>query len=66
MRLYRKSSWESFKTFMDKKKNDILNNFENKSAHVEEIWNSFKSALQQGISQFAPVRKFGVKKVCLG
>ena len=45
---------------MEKKKNDIPNNFKNKS--VEEIWNAFESALQQGISQFVPVKKIGVKK----
>ena len=58
--LFRKANWTDFKIYMAKKKTEILENFQQES--VEEIWNTFKTALQKGISQFVPIKKIGSKK----
>ena len=39
---------------------DFITDYENKT--VEDLWNSFKSTINQGISKFIPIKKFGVKK----
>ena len=58
--LFRKANWTDFKIYMAKKKTEILDNFQQES--VEEIWNTFKIALQKGISQIVPIKKIGSKK----
>ena len=58
--LFRIANWTDFKIYMAKKKTEILDNFQQES--VEEIWNTFKIALQKGISQFVPIKKIGSKK----
>ena len=39
---------------------DFMTNYEN--LDVEQLWNSFKSAINQGISKFVPIKRFEVKK----
>ena len=34
--------------------------YENKT--VEQLWNSFKSVINQGISKFIPIKRFGAKR----
>ena len=61
--LFRKANWTDFKIYMAKKKTEILDNFQQES--VEEIWNTFKIALQKGISQFVPIENWFKEKFTL-
>lgn len=45
---------------MTKKKSEIFENL--LTGSVQDIWDVFKAALQQGISQFVPTKKLGAKK----
>ena len=58
--LFRKANWTDFRSFMAEKKTEILNNLQQQS--VEEIWKTFKTALQNGISKYVPIKKIGTKK----
>ena len=42
------------------KKTEILNNLYQKS--VEDMWTAVKSAIQNGVSEFVPIKKIGTKK----
>ena len=58
--LYRKADWDCFRKYfllqtMKKKK-------KKKKKKVEDFWNPFKSTINQRISKFIPIKKFGVKK----
>ena len=58
--LFRKANWTDFRSFMAEKKTEILNNLQQQ--RVEEIWITFKTALQNGISKYVPIKKIGTKK----
>ena len=58
--LFRKANWTSFKTYITEKKTEILNNLYQKS--VEDIWTALKTTIQNGISEFVPIKKIGTKK----
>ena len=58
--LFRKANWTSFKTYITDKKIEILNNLYQKS--VEDIWTALKTTIQNGISEFVPIKKIGTKK----
>ena len=46
--LYRKADWDGFRKFISNFASDFIINYEN--LDVEQLWNSFKSAINQGIS----------------
>ena len=58
--LYRKANLDSFREYISVFASDLIRNCPNKT--VEEMWNSFKSAIDQGISKFVPIKRFGTKK----
>ena len=58
--LYRKTNWDSFREYISVFASDLIRNCSNKT--VEEMWNSFKSAIDQGISKIVPIKRFGTKK----
>ena len=58
--LYRKTDWDSFRTFMASKTSEILGSFQEST--VEEIWNALKTALDSGIQQFIPIKKLSSKR----
>ena len=58
--LFRKANWTSFKTYITEKKTEIVNNLYQKS--VEDIWTALKTTIQNGISEFIPIKKIGTKK----
>ena len=58
--LFRKANWTSFKTYITEKKIEILNNLYQKS--VEDIWTALKTTIQNGISEFVPIKKISTKK----
>lgn len=58
--LYRKADWDGFKKYISKFASDFMTNYE--TFTVEQSWNSFKSAINQGISKFVPIKRFGEKK----
>ena len=58
--LYRKTDWDSFRTFMASKYSEILDSFQEST--VEEIWNALKTALDSGIQQFIPIKKLCSKR----
>ena len=57
--LYRKANWDSFREYISVFASDLIRNCPNKTV---EMWNSFKSAIDQGISKFVPIKRFGTKK----
>ena len=57
--LYRKTNWDSFRTFMASKTSEILTSFQEST--VEEIWNALKTALDSGIQHFILVKKLNSK-----
>ena len=58
--LYRKADWDGFRKYISNFASDLMTNHEN--LDVEQLWNSLKSAINQGISKFVPIKWFGVKK----
>ena len=58
--LYRKADWDGFRKYISNFASDFMTNYEN--LDVEQLWNSFKSAKNQGISKFVHIKRFGVKK----
>ena len=58
--LYRKADWDGFKKYILNFATDFKMNYEN--LVVEQLWNSFKSAINQCISKFVPIKRFEVKK----
>ena len=58
--LYRKTNWDSFREYISVFASELIRNCPNKT--VEEMWISFKSAIDQGISKFIPIKRFGTKK----
>ena len=58
--LFKKANWTDFRTYMNKKKDEILANLQQQS--VEVIWSALKNALQTGISKYVPIKKFGTKR----
>ena len=56
--LYRKADWDGFRKYFSDFASDFIIDYENKT--VEDLWNSFKSTINQGISKFIPIKKFGV------
>ena len=56
---YKKADWEGFKTYIEKVKENLLANPTSKS--VEELWTSFKSSLNEGLTRFVPCEKIGSK-----
>ena len=58
--LYRKADWDGFRKYISNFASDFMTNYEN--LDVEQLWNSFKSAIHQGISKCVPIKRFGVKK----
>ena len=58
--LHRRTDWEGFKTYMDKVKEDFLANSTFKS--VEELWTSFKSLVNEGLSRFILCKKDWLKE----
>ena len=52
---YRKTDWDSFRTFIACKSSEILDSFQEST--VEEIWNALKTALYSGIQQFISTKK---------
>ena len=58
--LYRKANWDSFREYISVFASDLIRNCPNKT--VEEMWNSFKSAIDQCISKFVLIKRFGTKK----
>ena len=57
--LYRKADWDGFRKYISNFASDFMTNYEN--LDDEQLWNSFKSAIYQGISKFVPIKRFGVK-----
>ena len=57
---YKKTNWEGLKSYVKSCCNEILTNHGNKD--VEEIWLSFKTVTDKGISQFVPIKKVGTKR----
>ena len=53
--LYRKADWYGFRKYFSDFASDFITDYENKT--VEDIWNSFKSTINQGISKFIPIKK---------
>ena len=58
--LYRKADCDGFRKYILNFASDFIINYEN--LDVEQLWNSFKSAINQGISKFVPIKRSGVKK----
>ena len=58
--LYRKADWDGFRKYISNFASDSMINNEN--LYVVQLWNSFKSAINQDISKFVPIKRFGVKK----
>ena len=58
--LYRKADWDSFRKYISEFASDFMLNYENKT--VEQLWNSLKSAINQGFSKFIPIKRFGAKR----
>ena len=61
--IYRKADWDSFRKYLSEFASDFILNCENKT--VEQLWNSFKSAINQGISKIIPIKRFGAKRSLL-
>ena len=58
--LYTKANCDSFREYISVFASDLIRNCPTKT--VEEKWNSFKSVIDQGISKFVPIKRFGTKK----
>ena len=58
--LYRKADRDGFRKYISNFVSDFMTNYEN--LDVEQLWNSCKSAINQDISKFVPIKRFGVKK----
>ena len=58
--LYRKADWDSFRKYFSEFASGLILNYKNKT--VEQLWDSFKSAVNEGISKFIPIKRFGAKK----
>ena len=58
--LYRKADRDSFRKYISEFASHLILNYKNKT--VEQLWNSFKSAINQGISKFIPIKRFGAKR----
>ena len=59
--IYRKADWDSFRKYFSEFASDFILNYENMT--VEQLWNSFKSTINQGISKFIPpIKRFGAKR----
>ncbi|MES9994057.1 MAG: reverse transcriptase family protein, partial [Candidatus Thiodiazotropha sp.] len=58
--LYRKTDWQGFRKYISVFASDFMLNYRNKN--VEDLWNSFKTAISRGILKFVPIKRFGAKK----
>ena len=45
--IYRKADWDSFRKYFSEFASDFILNYENMT--VEQLWNAFKSTINQGI-----------------
>ena len=62
--LNKKADLDSFRKYILEFASDFMLNYEENKT-VEQSWNSFISVINQGISKFIPIKRFGAKRSLL-